>query len=587
MEHPFAEQCQELARSILWNNLSAIREDGMLDPVGEEVPVPNEPGHAVLAIGEYFRAEGELRLDQFDLPDLAARALSAQVANSGQDENGLAYGALGMLSFGPARDRNEVWIRLDEEVRETLDRQLLTREDFTDHRQAFNIAKAVTRFSFGLTRKDETGKLIERFLAPLEEKSATGYFDDSGEHGIGGVYDIYGILSFVLIRQSLQLHANVHLRDRKLPSLRTHGEKYLKVLLDLVRQDGLGWAYGENIGAYGQMHCISLILQALRDNWVAPERKPVYLDLLRRLFQFFFETYVDQEEGTIVVRDHERTSLARHTSRLANFDAARYLSQWSRLARSIGGTLADARPAPAKSGGKLFLFEKGRREHGLFNYSDAQSGLHLQIPLVGNRARANSDSLAFPHAPGLFDWPTGRYLPLFQPELRIGEDRVVPSYYGKGCTTGLGRGNALYFTYEQPDFITVEEKILSGIGSCRVRWEFRGSRISSEFVYEVRTQTQIQGMRYTMAVGLPHSRHCMETSLRLGDEGLRPNILKDDFQGEWRENEIVTNDPNARTYWGPLFYLQTLERDHPLVLRPGQTYRFAIEFEPDLVLVGG
>ena len=29
----------------------------------------------------------------------------------------------------------------------------------------------------------------------------------------------------------------------------------------MTRQDGLGWNYGRSVGAYGQLHCISMILQ--------------------------------------------------------------------------------------------------------------------------------------------------------------------------------------------------------------------------------------------------------------------------------------------------------------------------------------
>ena len=65
--------------------------------------------------------------------------------------------------------------------------------------------------------------------------------------GSKGVYDVYGLLSFIFIRQALQLHANVHLKDRKLPKLRTFAEKYLKMLPDMVRQDGLGWNFGRSV----------------------------------------------------------------------------------------------------------------------------------------------------------------------------------------------------------------------------------------------------------------------------------------------------------------------------------------------------
>ena len=119
------------------------------------------------------------------------------------------------------------------------------------------------------------------------------------------------------------------------------------MLPDLARQDGLGWNYGRSIGAYGQLHCISMILQAMRDNWINAEKMPLYLDTLRRLFQYFFVTYVDQEKGDLMIRDAERNTVENHTTRMANFDAARYLCQWSRLARVIGGSLAV--PPPNRS----------------------------------------------------------------------------------------------------------------------------------------------------------------------------------------------------------------------------------------------
>ena len=60
---------------------------------------------------------------------------------------------------------------------------------------------------------------------------------------------LYGVMNFVFIRSALQLHANSGVRDRKLPTLRTYAEKYIKMMPDLVRQDGLGWAFGRAAGA--------------------------------------------------------------------------------------------------------------------------------------------------------------------------------------------------------------------------------------------------------------------------------------------------------------------------------------------------
>lgn len=582
----FAEQCLDMAQSILGHNLNSINEDGSISPIEGETTRFDEPGHAALAIGEYYRATGETQLGKFDLIDLTARCITAQVFTEEENEDGLAYSALGLLSFGPAKDRNPVWERLLDPTREHLYKRLLVRTDYNNHLQAFNIAKSVARFSMGLSKKDETGKLIDRFIERINENSSGGYCDDAPDIGLGGVYNINGILSFVFIRQTLQLHANLHLRDRKLPSLRTFAEKYIRMMPDIVRQDGLGWIYGEGIGAYGQMLCISIILQAMRDDWIGEEDKPRYFTILRRLFQYFFMTYLNQEEGFLVVRDKERTTIDEHTSRLADFDGARYLCQWSRLAKSIGGSM-DAKPTPAKPAGRFVVFDKiSRRERGVFIYQDPDSGMHVHLPLVGQGNNDSSDSLSFPHCPGIFDWPVNNYLPIMIPELTFGDKVTVPSFYGHRCVTGLGLRNSFYFRFEQPDFITREEKIVSGLGSVKVSWTFSGNKVTSDFIFKVKNQIQMDQMRYVFAIASSHSTYHSSTAFCLGQAGMRCKVLKDDFQAIWQEPELVTNNPKYKTYWGNINYLQVLKRNHPLIMRPSQQYRLTITYEPDIAFVG-
>jgi len=583
----FADQCLDMARSMLGQNLGAINPDGSIQPVPGENPRDDEPGHAALAIGEFFRATGERNYGDIDLVDLAARCITAQAFSEVEHENGLGYAALGLLSFGPAKERNAVWERLLDPTREMLDKRLLARSDYDTHLQAFNIAKSVTRFSMGLSKKDETGKLIDNYIDAAQRNSSAGFLDDGPGIGVGGTFDIYGVMSLIFIRQALQLHSNIHLRDRKLPTLRTIAEKYLRLLPDVVRTDGMGWIYGRGIGAYGQMHCISLILQAMRDGWIGADKIPQYYDILRRLFQFFFMSYLDQEHGCLVIRDHERETQHRHTTRMANLDGARYLCQWSRLARSIDMKADVARAIPARSGGRFVVFDKSnKKEQGLFIYQHTESGLHLQLPLVGNSKSNNSDSLAFPHCPGIFDWPVNRYLPVMVPELTFGDKVTVPSFYGKRCVTGMGLRRSLFFRYEQPELITVDEEIVPGIGSVKVSWTFAERKITADFIYSVKTQVQCDRMRYVLAIGSPHSEKHAPMTFALGPEGLGCAVEKDDFHAEWRETDVVTDEPGFKTYWGNLHYIQTLERDHPLIMRPGQQYRLTISFEPDVALVG-
>ena len=580
--HSFSEQCLDMARSILGHNLDAIQPDGTVLPAPGEQPRPDEPGHIAYALGDYYRATGETTLKGYDLIDLTARCVTAQMFTEPAAENGLAYASLGLLCFGPSKERNPVWERLVEETQQRIDKQLLHRSDYDNHWQAFNVAKAVARYSFGLSKKDETSRLIERMVERIQQTSSNGFFDDSTS-GLGGNFNLYGLMSFVFVRSSLQLHANSGVRDRKLPTLRTYAEKYIKMMPDLVRQDGLGWAFGRASGAYGQMHCISLILQGFRDGWIPEDQKAKYFDILRRLFFFFYQTYLDQEHGFLDLRDGERTAYHNHTTRLANFDAARYLCQWARLAKTVqmpaGGPKIDA----PRNTGRFVIFDKSnRKEQGLFLYRDVESGLQFQIPLISCAGKSDADSLPFPHCPGVFDWPNNMYLPVMLPELTFGDKVTIPAFYGKNCVTGLGLRNSFFFRYEQPDLIDTKEEFIKGLGSVKVQWTFAGGKIGCEFAYTVKQQVTLDKFRYVLAIAAPHSKYHTAGSLMLGPQGLRCTVAKDDFQATWLDTEVVSNDPTYRTNYGKIHYLQHLVRDHPLVMRPGQTYRLAVEFEPDI-----
>jgi hypothetical protein len=582
--HSFSEQCLDMARSMLSHNLDSINPDGTVTPIPGEKPRSDEPGHVAFALGEYYRATGETTLSGHDLIDLTARCVTSQAFTEPAGENGLAYASLGLLSFGPSKERNPVWERLVEETRQRLDKLLLTRSDYDNYWQAFNIAKAVCRYSFGLSKKDETSRLIERMAERIEQTSSAGFFDDV-EKGFGGHFNLYGVMTLAFVRSALQLHANSALRERKLPTLRTYAEKYIKMMPDLVRADGLGWSYGRAAGAYGQMHCISLILQGLRDGWIPDDQKNKYFDILRRLFYYFFQTYLDQEQGFLDVRDDERTAYASHTTRMANFDAARYLCQWSRLAKTVNMPDSVKVDAPRTSGRFVIFDKSNRKEQGLFLYRDAESGLHVQLPLVSSGTDCTADNLPFPHCSGVFDWPNNLYLPVMVPELTFGENVTLPAFYGQKCVTGLGLKNSFYFRYEQPELINTKEELVRGIGSVKVQWTFTGSKIAAEFAYTVKNQVQLDKFRFALVIGAPHSRYRLGTSPALGPLGHRCTVLKDDFQANWAETEVVTADPTYRTNFGKLHYVQMFVRDHPLIMRPGQVYRLAVSFDPDLTLV--
>ena len=575
----------DMAKAILSANIDAINQDGSISPVESDISLPDESGHAALALGEFHRATGLTELEGRDIVDLCARCITAQTNAEEYSEDGLAYSSLGLLSFGPSKDRNPVWDRLLDDTRKNLDKRLLARTDYDNFSQVFNIAKAVARFSMGLSKKDETGKLIDKFLERIQQTSSGRYFDDKPEGMLDGVFDIFGVNAFVFIRQSLQLHANIHLRDRKIPSLRTFAEKYLRLLPDIVRADGLGWAYGRGIGVYGQMHCISMILQSMRDNWISEDKMPEYMDILRRLFQFFFMTYLDQEHGYLIIKDAERSASSKNTMRTANFDAARYLCQWSRLAKTVGRQMNPKAPQDTSYGKYISFDSCMRKEQGMFVYKHLESGLHVYLPLVSAGQKDSSASLAFPHMAGVFDWPADRYLPVMIPELTFGDKVTVPSFYGKRCTTSLGLRNSFVFRFDQPDLVTKDCEVVKGLGSCKVSWTFSAGKITGDFVYSVPSQTTLDKMRLVIAIAAPHSQYRASPTYTIGEKGLGIEVEKDDFQAQWLDTEVVSDDPSYKTCWGKIHYLQILARNHPMVMRPGQQYRLTISFQPEVALI--
>jgi len=50
---------------------------------------------------------------------------------------------------------------------------------------------------------------------------------------------------------------------------------------------------------------------------------------------------------------------------------------------------------------------------------------------------------------------------------------------------------------------------------------------------------------------------------------------------------VASADATYRTNYGKIHYLQHLVRDHPLIMRPGQTYRLAVNFDPQVTHVDG
>ncbi|MDR2420433.1 MAG: hypothetical protein LBD40_03985 [Puniceicoccales bacterium] len=580
----FSQQCLDIARTILGHSLSSISEDGHIIPVDGEPSSGADAAHAIWAIGEYYRGTQEIWLHDFSLPKLAAQCMDFQThAADHTDDRSLSYSALGLFCFGATQSRNHLWQSLSPEARELFIKQLTHSPSHKDSHAALAIARAVVCFCMGFTSKDETIHLVESFLGSISQTAPNGFIDHAPDEGIGGCYDIHGLWTLNLIQQVVQMHIHHDLAQHLLPSIRTHVESYLRLLPELIRSDGLAWTYGEHTGFYAQLLTLNALMLALAAGWIPHDRQSLYTHLVRRLFHCFFLHFVDQGHGSIVIRDLERTLSPSFSTRRANFDAVRYLCQWSMLAKKLLSLQLESQDDEEKTGGRFIQFlHTPKKEQGVFIYCNAEQKAHYALPLLSGCGKGSCENLAFPHCPGIFDAPIDTYLPILQPELTINGQLFIPSFYGKNCATGMGSRHSFFFRYEQPELISHQETIVSDLAHCRVTWIFSEDCITSEFIYTVANRLKVDQVRYVIALSAPHSLYGAH-GLMLGAESLRAIVEKDDFGMAWKDLVTVHNDPQYRTAYGAIHFLQILSRTNPIFLLPGKPYHLKISFHPDII----
>ncbi len=580
----FAQQCSDLAQVLLESAVANLTDDGtVVTPEGEHA-LPNESAHALAALAEFYCTTHEATLCNRSVVEMAQHCLAHQLQQPTDDLSFLQC-ALAVLAFHPAKERNPLWTFLEEHVQQEFAKQLLVRNHDTDaFSKTCSIVQSIARYSLGFSKKEDTPRLIDEFLQSLS--SLHGWVSGPNEK-CADTPDLATLQCFLFIRQALTLHTHFAVCERKLPSLRTGAEKIFKLLPDLTRSDGLAWSYGPKAGIYGQLYAMTLVVQFFHDQWVPNDKIPLYSDLLCRLFQYFFTTYVDVENGCLLLRDTERSIPSSQTTRSITFDTIRFLCQCARFTKKSTVPLTHFN-VPAKTKGRWVCFEQNyRQEQGVFLYQDAASGLLFQLPLVHQTEGSGSNLLAFPHSTGVFDEPLEAYVPAFLPELTIQGTQVIPSFYGLHGTSGLRAKNSLYFSYEQPELISKEGTLLKDLGSCKITWNFSGSTVLATFVYQFKQPVTIERLRYVIPLSMPHSSHHLPSSFMLGEKSLQASVVRDDFNASWQEIVNVCDQPHYRTTFGKICYLQTLERSTPLHALPGKEYHLQIELKPDVKRIGG
>jgi hypothetical protein len=476
------------------------------------------------------------------------------------------------MILGVNTAHNGGWAQFPEAIREIIGRWLRGRVDAVPLAlQPYEIVRATVAAGMGFASTDCSEKLITDYFKELLASPSAGFLDTAEPGSAAGRFDASGLFRLLLLREVLQRHTNGNVRERRLPALRTCMMRYLRMIPFLLQEDGSGWAYGDPAGCLGTVGICSAVICALSDSWLDSDQREHYIALLCRFFQNFFFRHFDRESGDLLLSEGEDNSLELSRTEMV-FAIIWQLALWYQFGKNVKESFPGTAEARIAGGGRYFSFSSGGKwEYGLMTYGDAESGLSFQLPLVSPPRSAPSASGAFPHCSGMVR-AVGDIPPLL-PILTLEEKSTAPSFGGKFITAGLGPARGFQFRYEQSDLFALDGETLPGLASCKVQWSFCAGAIRAEFSYFPKKVLRLE--RFHFAVPIPTSNSCLPpATVRLGEKGWNPQVLRDDFYGEWQPPH-----PSSGEEAPMLCY----ERLLPILLQPDRSYRFVISFELDLV----
>jgi hypothetical protein len=555
MQH-FADQCLDIAHLLLGGHLDEKKIEG-------EGGCAGKIAHALVTYLSQSGTKGEAQLE------IAAQYVASQFYYGRSDAEGCALAALALASMGLNRLRNEIWKRFTADVQARIGQWMRTPLQLSPGERIYAIIQAIVAFGMGFVDRDQSDRMVEQYLIAVQRESVGG-FVDTATGGLGGRYDVSGLCQLLLLREALRFHANVHIRERRLPTLRTCMQPYLRLAGHIIRRDGANWAFGEPHGPVASLATCAMLTGALADGWIAAAERAGSVTLLRLLFRHFFLHQFNREEGCM----HGAESVA------DRMDAAHLLVFCCHFGRMVRENFSQqGTVAKPTAGGRHICFDRTvKKEQGLLLYTDG-SGAIFQLPLIGGGG-AGSD-WAFPHCPGILECPPAARSPIFLPEFTAEGKVTTPSFYGKAVTTGLDGARNFQFRYEQPDLITVRGEIIPGMAACEARWTFSPNRLRADFSYTPRRTLRLDRFEYAVAVPAVDGDG---DGLALGPGGIQITVPVDDFHGEWQPAHDVSQDTDWRTAdGGQIRELHRYVRLLPLQLQVGRSYRFSIILDMDIL----
>ncbi|MDR2576945.1 MAG: hypothetical protein LBC42_02760, partial [Puniceicoccales bacterium] len=243
----FAEQSLDIARHIFDRWLGAFGEDGTIIGERGQPSRRDDAGYFAHALAVCAALLGQRKLPQGDLVNAAAQCIATQFYYAADCLEGCAHAAMALLTLGVNRSRNPAWEQFPESIRGSISRWMRIHQRHTESEKFFAIIRCVAAFSMGFVDSDESDKKIENYLNDLVRSSSGGFVNTAAEEG-NGRYDASGLERLLLMRELLQRHAIVYVRERRLPALRSCMQKYLRMFPMLIQGDGSSWNYGEPAG---------------------------------------------------------------------------------------------------------------------------------------------------------------------------------------------------------------------------------------------------------------------------------------------------------------------------------------------------
>jgi hypothetical protein len=392
-----------------------------LDAVGNPLIDPSEGkiwvGTVMYVIGELYRVN-KIDLSNYQYKNLNTLLFSLLKNWKSQSEIDTCFMGIGLSSWGPIKNGNQIFSLFNREEQENISNQLKVTREFKTNWEAFN---ACIEGANSILSPTATNTLPIHLNKILDKYKETGYMDDSDNLG---VYDSYGIMSLNYCVKAIELLDQKNIGKQEYLNLfQPHCLRYANLIKDLLYPDGSGWPFGRSVGVLGQLQYIIFLEQCIFHQFLDISLTTWARGAIKNCIIKMVDLFWDEEKQWFCFKDEHHTCYSYRNTYPMHWDILRYFIQAKDYAsKDLQVKTSDY--VPEKKCKEIIT--NGSRKTSIFIWSD--SIVQFVIPIMGSSlGKLATDTAAKPHCRGLIEGVTEGLKPIWSPALTIEGKTYYPT----------------------------------------------------------------------------------------------------------------------------------------------------------------